>query len=79
MFLSRYVKGVPFFNGRNTKGVPTLSKMEYKRVRGWTSGRSLPVYSFVKYPPPPGSNRYKITVLDPSAKNKERNTLKKQG
>ena len=38
-----YVKGVPFFNGRYTKGVPFLSKMVYKRVRGWTSGRSLPV------------------------------------
>ena len=26
-------------------------KMVYKRVRGWTSGRSLPVLNFVKYPP----------------------------
>ena len=26
--------------------------MVYKRVRGWTSGRSLPVLNFVKYPPP---------------------------
>ena len=25
--------------------------MVYKRVRGWTSGRSLPVLNFVKYPP----------------------------
>ena len=29
--------------------------MVYERVRGWTSGRSLPVQNFVKYPPPPGS------------------------
>ena len=28
--------------------------MVYKRARGWTSGRSLPVLNFVKYPPPPG-------------------------
>ena len=27
--------------------------MVYERVRGWTSGRSLPVQNFVKYPPPP--------------------------
>ena len=30
------------------KGVPFLSKMVYKRVRVWTSGRSLPyVYNFL--------------------------------
>ena len=36
-----------FFNGRYF-----LSKVVhvYKRVRGWTSGQSLPVY-FVEYPP----------------------------
>ena len=33
MFLSCYVKGVPFFNGSYTKGVPFLSKMVYKRVK----------------------------------------------
>ena len=27
--------------------------MVYERVTGWTSGRSLPVQNFVKYPPPP--------------------------
>ena len=27
--------------------------MVYKSVRGWTSGRSLPVLDFVKYSPPP--------------------------
>ena len=27
--------------------------MVYKRVRGWTSGRSLPVLNFLKFPPPP--------------------------
>ena len=25
--------------------------MVYKRARGWTSGRSLPVLNFLKYPP----------------------------
>ena len=43
MFLSRYVKGVPFADGKYTKGVPFLLKMVCKKVRGWTSGRSLPV------------------------------------
>ena len=32
-----YEKGVPFVNKRYTKGVPSLFKMVYKRVRGWTS------------------------------------------
>ena len=30
-------KGVPFFNRRYTTGVPFLSIMAYKRVRGWTN------------------------------------------
>ena len=38
------VKGVPFVNRRYTKG----EKLVYKRVRGWTSGRSLPVQKFVE-------------------------------
>ena len=42
-FKIRYVKGVPFVNRRCTKGVPFSGKMVYKRVRCWTSGRSLPV------------------------------------
>ena len=38
--------------GTYTKEVPFLSKMGhvYKRVSGWTSGQSLPVY-FIEYPP----------------------------
>ena len=51
MLLSRYVKGVTFFNERYAIGVPFLSKMVYKRVRGWTSGRSLSVQKFVGYSP----------------------------
>ena len=35
---------------RYTKGVPLWSKMVYKRVRGWTSGRNFPVWNFVEYP-----------------------------
>ena len=42
MFETWYVKGVPFVNGKYKKGVLFLSKMVYKRVRGWTAGRSLP-------------------------------------
>ena len=41
------MKGVPFVNRRYTKGVPFSWKMVYKRVRGWTSGRSLPVWKHV--------------------------------
>ena len=37
-----YERGA-FSNKRYTKGVPFLKKMEYKRVRGWTLGRSLPI------------------------------------
>ena len=36
--LSRYRKGVPF-----------LSRMVYKRVRGWTWGQRLPIQSFREY------------------------------
>ena len=38
IFYTRYVKVVPFVRGRYTKGFPFLSKMVWKRVRGWTSG-----------------------------------------
>ena len=38
-FQTRHVKGVPL----PIEGVPFLSKMEYKMVRGWTPGRSLPI------------------------------------
>ena len=42
---TKYVKREPFvmINGRYTKGVPILSKLAYERVKGWTSGRSIPV------------------------------------
>ena len=43
------VKGVPFVNRRYTKGAPFLSTMICKRVRGWTSGQSLPVENFFEY------------------------------
>ena len=42
----RYTKGLPFVDGRYTKGVPFVPKMVYKRVKGRTSGRSLPVSNF---------------------------------
>ena len=41
------MKEVPFVNGRYMKGVPFLPKMVYKRVRGQTSGRSLPVSIYI--------------------------------
>ena len=49
--LTRYVDGIQFVNRRYTKGVPFLSKMVYRRVRGWTLGRSLSVKTFVEYHP----------------------------
>ena len=46
------------FNRRYAKGVPVSQRFSwkavYKRVRGWTSGRSLPSWTFVDtHPPPP--------------------------
>ena len=51
--MQRIGKGVPFVNKRYTKGIGILrvSNMLYKKLRGWTLGRSLPVQNFVKYPP----------------------------
>ena len=46
-FETWYVKGVPIVNIRYTKWVPFLSKVLYKKVRAWTSGRSLLVQNFV--------------------------------
>ena len=46
-FETWYVKGVPFVNIRYTKWVPFLSMFLYKKVRAWTSGRSLLVQNFV--------------------------------
>ena len=37
--------------------------MLYARVRGWTSGRSLPVQNFVKYAPPPPQGDFHNVVL----------------
>ena len=44
---NKYVKGVPYVNRdrRYTRRVSFLAKMVYKRVRGWTSGWGLPVWS----------------------------------
>ena len=39
--LNQYVKGILFVNEGYAKRLSCLSKVVYKRVRGWTSGRSL--------------------------------------
>ena len=54
----RYVKlkGYHFFNGRYIKGVPFLSKMTYKRVRGLNLGRSPPPL------PNPWDHSYKVQL-----------------
>ena len=51
----RYTKTRDYSHSLLTKRIPFLSKMVYKRVRGWTSGRCFPVYNFVECPlrPPP--------------------------
>ena len=41
--------------------------MVFKRVRGWTSGRRLPVLSFVKYPPRPLPREYSSVCISVSA------------
>ena len=46
-----------FVNRGYTKRVHFLSKMVYKRVRGWTSGQSLPVENFLEYPPEVSSDK----------------------
>ena len=49
--LGMYVKGAPFVNrSRYTKGVPLLSKMVYKRVRGCTLGWSPPDKTWLSIP-----------------------------
>ena len=49
-------KGYRFSVKRMRKGnQPFLSKIVYKRVRGWTLGRSLPVHDFVEYFQPRGA------------------------
>lgn len=47
----RYIKGVLFYEKVHERG--TISgKMVYKRVRGKSSGRNLPVQNFFECPPP---------------------------
>ena len=50
-FYAKYVKRVQFANRGYMKGASFQSKMVYKRVRGWTLGRSLHVLNSVEYPP----------------------------
>ena len=47
---SRYEEGLPFVNRMYTKVLTFLSKKVYKRVMGWTSGRSLPFDTFLITP-----------------------------
>ena len=48
--VNKYVKGVPSFNKRYTKGIPFMSEMVYKRSRGWTLGESPPGIKFCPAP-----------------------------
>ena len=52
---TRYVKGVPFVNRKETKGLPLLSKVVYRKVRGWTSRQRACLYkaamSYLPHPP----------------------------
>ena len=45
------------------------AKMVYKRVRGWTSGQSLPVLKSVKYPPPPPPPGTELTYVTETVKD----------
>ena len=43
-FSTRYLKGIPYFSRRYMKSLGTFSVQNgILRVRGWTSGQSLPV------------------------------------
>ena len=44
------MKGVPFVNRRYMKEAPCLSKMVYKRVRGWTLVGAFPYKTLVSTP-----------------------------
>ena len=46
----QYVKGVPVVNRRYMKEAPCLSKMVYKRVRGWTLVGAFPYKTLVRTP-----------------------------
>ena len=46
-------KGYFFPKKKVSKRGTFPAKMVYERVKGWTSGKSLPVLNFVKSPPPP--------------------------
>ena len=63
MFLSRFVKGELFSNGRYMKGVSLLPKMVYKRVRDRTSGRSFPVLNSFSTPSPPPGGCIRVDVF----------------
>ena len=43
------MKGLPFFDRKNTKGVPFLSKIVYRGIRGWTLGRRVATLNFFEY------------------------------
>ena len=44
------------------KGFPILSKTVHKRVRTWTSGRSIPVQNFINYFITVVQDRYTWTI-----------------
>ena len=44
--------------------VPFPSKMIYKRVRGWTLGRRLPILNFLVYPPGSYRNSRKRALFE---------------
>ena len=61
----RYVKGVPFVNRTVYKRVSFKKKKRkvYKRVRGWTLGRGLPLQNFIEYHPDNDLSLTFITLL----------------
>ena len=50
MFLSRYVKGLPFSMKGTRKGFLFMSQNRIQKDKGWTSERSLPVENLFDYP-----------------------------
>ena len=56
-------------------GAPFLSKMVYKRVKGWTSWWRLPLKNFVLYPLPPGGGVATSFIRDKQLGLKSNNSI----
>ena len=68
-FETRYVKEVPFVNGRYTKGAPFLPKMVYKRVRVAPLAGASQYKTFLRTPPFLGFSLFDMDPFDIAGKS----------